>query len=157
MLIASSDAAPSYLSFMNLFAAPQVEKARDERKWAFISLDGLKDNKGDLPLGSDTDLTITAMENRSTGYQWRVTHNTCGSRVSLQNDEYVAHPSQNGDKTWLKTYGSGGKRTWVFSTPGEASNHIRGLPCEIDFEYQRPWILEEAPLQDQRKVIITVQ
>ena len=86
-----------------------------------------------------------------------MTKNTCGSRVTLQKDDYIAHPTYNGDKKWSKTYGSGGKRTWIFSTPSEASNHIRGLPCEIMFQYQRPWIKEEAPAEDQRKVIVTVQ
>ena len=68
-LVASSEAAPQFMNnIVNLFAAaPQVEKSHTE---ASINLNGLKGNQGSLTLGSFTDLTITAVENRSTGYSW---------------------------------------------------------------------------------------
>ena len=72
LLVTSSEAAPSFLNLVNLFVAPKVEENRDshERTQASISLSGLKENKGELSLGADTDLTVTAVENRTTGFQW---------------------------------------------------------------------------------------
>ena len=45
-------------------------------------------------------------------------------------DKYEAHikPQFHEDKRSL-VGDRGGRRTWIFETPGEGSNHIRGIPC----------------------------
>ena len=137
VLLATSSVAAETLigKFSSLLSASEVS----DRHQAYVDLSGLEDNKGGLEVGSDTDIHVVAQENRSTGYSWAVTKNTCGSKLTVANDSYEAHPAQEGDKAWQARFGSAGKRTWIFQTPGEDSNHIRGLPCELEFQYKRPW------------------
>ncbi len=49
-----------------------------------------------------------------------------------------------------------GQRKFVFQTPGENANYIRGLPCEIWFLYKRPWIKETGEETGIKKLNITV-
>ena len=35
---------------------------------------------------------MIGVENRSTGYTWMILKNTCGVKVRLINDVYIAHP-----------------------------------------------------------------
>ena len=71
----------------------------------------------------------------------------------MKTDDYNSHPvASNG----MAMYGAPGKRDYVFSTPGEASNHIRGEECEITFVYKRPWLKEADSPDDVKKVKIVV-
>ena len=81
---------------------------------------------------------MTVKENRSTGYSWDITKNTCGSRFILQNDTYNSHPESSPNRGRL-LLGAPGERQWVFATPSANSNHIRGLECKVEFELRRPW------------------
>ena len=61
-------------------------------------------------------MTVVLQENRSTGYQWFVRSNSCGSNVDLMSDMYMSHPALEGDKDWAKRYGYSGERTMRFKT-----------------------------------------
>ena len=43
------------------------------------------------------------------------------------------------DPQELGMVGVPGTKTFVFQTPPEDSNHIRGVPCDITFGYYRIW------------------
>ena len=47
-------------------------------------------------------------------------------------------------------------RYFTFDTPGENANYIRGLPCDINFLYKRPWIKETGEEPEIKKIIVTV-
>ena len=69
------------MKFVSMFAAVAMTGVRaEERAQAYVSLDGLSDNKGNLQVGDSTDVTVTVKENRTTGYSWEITNNTCGSK-----------------------------------------------------------------------------
>ena len=116
------------------------ERDGHERQNGFFSLDGLSNGKGELTVGPDTDVSVEAQENRSTGFSWYIKENTCGARFEMSQDIYTSHPRQQGDEKWGKIHGSAGKRTWIFSTLGEDSNYMKGLPCQVTFIYKRPWL-----------------
>ena len=118
------------------------------------TIDGLT-SKGEYKISSVTRLQVEATENRSWGYQWAVEKNTCGSKLIEADDLYEAHPAPSDSHRNLVGAG-GGRRTWKFDTPGEASNHIRGLPCELTFVYKRPWLKEPDTEKDRRTIVVTV-
>ena len=121
----------------------------DDKHHAMLNLNALTDNKGGLVVGSNTEITITGKENRSTGYSWEVVGNTCGAKVSQKNDEY----NKSGNSGMM---GAGGERVWMFETLGEDANFIRGMPCELTFVYKRPWLKEPDSEKDRKVVTVTV-
>ena len=131
---------------LNNFKATAEYVARPS---ATVNLSGLTDNKGKLEISSDTQLQVFGNENRSTGYAWAVTSNTCGSKLAEAQDIYENHPAEGMD-------GVGGKRTWFFDTPGQNSNHMRGVPCELTFTYKRPWLSEPDSQDDVRVIEVTI-
>ena len=119
---------------------------------ALIDLSGLQDNQGNLEFAASTEITITGNENRSTGYQWEITENTCGAKLEAKSDDY-SKTSNSG------MMGAGGQRTWVFETLGEDANYIRGMPCELTFKYKRPWLAdldETAREGDKKQITMTI-
>ena len=71
-------------------------------------------------------------------------------------DDYEAHPGRQGDKMWSQSYGSAGRRTLVFSTPPPEANYIRGLSCDVQLVYKRPWLEKPDKSADRHIVRITV-
>ena len=98
-------------------------------------------------------MRITALENRSTGFSWSLDNN-CFDRLHVVDDKYEAHPGQTGDTEWPLKFGSAGKRTWVLSTPDGSSDYVKGVPCDMDFEYKQPWI--PAGVDDTKKLVVTI-
>ena len=119
-----------------------------------VNISGLTDNRGKLEISSSTQLQVFGKENRTTGYAWEVTKNTCGSKLVQSRDEYGVHP--DGVATAEGNMGVGGLRTWWFDTPGENSNHMRGVPCELTFVYKRPWLSEPDSPADIKVVEVTI-
>ena len=128
----------------------------DERTTAFIDLDGLQNGQGMLEVDDNTDVTVVVKENRSTGYSWQITKNDCGSKFELMDDEYVKHPNRSAmNKSNRRSLaGAPGQHKWVFATPGPDSNHIRGLPCTLNFEYTRPWEKDVAPAKTKELTVV---
>ena len=79
-----------------------------QRVQAFISLDGLQDGRGKVEIGDQTDVTVSVAENRSTGYSWDITKNTCGSRFLLQSDSYNQHPEADSKNNRRRLTGAPG-------------------------------------------------
>ena len=106
-----------------------------------------------LSVGPDTDVTIESQENRSTGFSWYITQNTCGHAFEMSKDVYTPHPVAEGDKKWARVHGAAGKRTWIFSTLGENDDYLRGQTCQVKFVYMRPWLKEEEQENLDKKVL----
>ena len=73
------------------------QKDGHERQKAYFSLDGANNLGVSLTVGPDTDVTVEAQENRSTGFSWYITKNTCDYRFEMTKDVYIPHPYQEGD------------------------------------------------------------
>ena len=114
-----------------------------------IDLSGLQDNKGGYSVGSNTEVTFKAPENRSTGYQWNIASNTCGARFYQASDVYNKNSNSN-------LMGAGGERVWKFNSLTPDANYIRGLPCKLTFTYKRPWEKDANAVADMKEVTITV-
>ena len=141
---------------LNKFKAA-VESGNTEflmRPTESVNISGLTEGKGSLQISSATQLMVFGKENRTTGYAWEVTSNTCGSKLVQSRDSYDTHA--DGVFTQDGSMGVGGLRTWWFDTPGEESNHMRGVPCEITFVYKRPWLKEPDSPDDIKVVEVTV-
>ena len=136
-------------------ASVYVADETDIQYASLDSIDGLKGEKGEYKISSATNLQVEATENRSWGYQWAIEENTCGSKLVQAADKYDAHPAPTDSHRKLLGAG-GGQRTWMFATPGEDSNHMRGLPCEVTFVYKRPWLTEPDTAKDRRTIVVTV-
>ena len=83
-------------------------------------------------VGDDSTVEIHAKEQGGTGYIWMVAHSDCGARFEAVDNQLESYHGRNlvgGSKT----------RIFTFKTPGADSNHIRGLPCDVEFVYTRPW------------------
>ena len=119
----------------------------DDKHHAFIDLNGLTDNQGALAVAPNTEITVRANENPSTGYKWAMT-NSCGAKLALKSDDFSK--SANGG------LGAGGERVWVFETLGADANYIRGLPCDVSFSYKRPWLKEADSAEWNKHVTVTI-
>ena len=147
--------------FKYLVALGAVSAQDLVRPQAYVNLDFYEAPQDDLGLQvtSNTVITVEATENRSTGYAWEIINNDCGGKVTLESDDYAAHAyleSEGHATHGRRLMGEPGRRQFVFTTPGESSNHIRGLPCEVTFAYKRPWLDEAEETDPVKKVKITV-
>ena len=121
----------------------------DDTHHAMLNLNGLTDNQGGLQVTANTEITITGNENRSTGYQWEITDNSCGAKLSQLSDDYNKEANSG-------MMGAGGERVWKFQTLGEDANYIRGRPCDLTFVYKRPWLKEADNASDRKVVTVTL-
>ena len=118
-----------------------------------IDLRALQGTEAPYAIPMDKQGTITAVENRSTGYSWAV-KNTCGARFKLEDDAYGYEDLHDGVQNM--SFGRQGRRTFTFSTPGADSNAIQGEPCELTFQYKRPWLPEADRPEDTKVVTVVV-
>ena len=115
-----------------------------------FDLSGLQDNKGGLTIGSTTEVTFKAIENRSTGYQWEITSNSCGAKFALGTDNYNKDSSNSG------LMGAGGERVWTYNSLTPDANYMRGVPCDLKFVYKRPWLTTPDSPSDIKTVTVIV-
>merc|ERR550537_568241 len=102
-----------------------------------IDLSALQSGQEPFQIGMDKKVTITAVENRTTGYSWAV-QNDCGARFTGVADEYGYEELGDGESR----IGRQGRRTFTFATPAAGSDTVQGEPCELTFTYKRPWLAE---------------
>merc|ERR1719446_1304701 len=113
-----------------------------------IDLGALQAGQEPLTVGLGKQVTITAVENRSTGYSWDVTNN-CGAKFTLADDQYGYEDHYEGEQI----SGQQGRRTFSFETPTEVAD---GEPCEMTFKYKRPWLAEVDSDDDIKKLTFVV-
>ena len=114
-----------------------------------FSLMNLTENKGNITLGANSELLVTADENRSTGYSWEVFENTCLDKLKETADGYhKGHLSVEA--------GAGGVRQWTFDTLPESANYVRGETCEVVFVYKRPWLAKVESPNDMKTLFVTI-
>ena len=128
---------------MSLLGLSQEEKPIDavtfmaaDANSVTIDLDALHNtNAGPTVVGDNYTIKAQVKENPSTGYIWKISKNDCGARVEMVDSK----TERVGDHVKeQQLYGVGMTRTFIFKTPGPDSNHIRGLPCDIEFVNVRP-------------------
>ena len=115
-----------------------------------FSLMDLTDNKGNLTLGSDSEITVSAEENRSTGYAWEIFENTCDIKLKETAEMFT--------KSGHVVVGAGApsQRIWTFKTLPGAANYVRGETCEVVFVYKRPWLKTEDSPKDRKTMFVTI-
>ena len=118
-----------------------------------IDLRALQGTEEPYAIPMDKKVTITAVENRSTGYSWSV-KNSCGARFKLDDDAYGYEDLHDGVQNM--SFGRQGRRTLTFATPGSDSNAIQGEPCTLTFLYKRPWLPEPDRPEDTKVVTVVV-
>ena len=91
-----------------------------------------------LPAGQSFQLIL--QENRSTGYMWFVSNNSCDKRVQLRDDKYMSHPENS---NWVKRYGWTGERIIDYEAP-EGGLNTETSDCQIEYIYRRPWAEYQA-------------
>ena len=116
-----------------------------------VPLEAIGREQGPVEVSSTQDLRVVTSETPSTGYSWTILKNDCGARLKFKEHVY----GKTGDEKFDQLYGVGKVHTFVFETPGPDSNHIRGLPCDVEFASVRPWE-NNANVADQFKKKLTV-
>lgn len=126
--------------FIAMAAAVAAAPAADDWK---IDLDmlqgGLEANDQPYVFPTGTKVTITAIENRSWGYEWAIT-NECDDYFKLVDDSYGYEHDSNTEQLAL---GRRGRRTLIFETPASDSvQAAQGVKeCTMTFMNKRPWLL----------------
>ena len=71
-------------------------------------------------------------------------------------DSYDKHPQvDEADSTrGRRLMGAPGQRVWIFATPEANSNHIRGLACDVEFVYRRPWEKDVEPISTKQLTVV---
>ena len=89
-----------------------------------------------FPYGQ-TKVTITAIENRSWGYEWDI-KNDCQEHFKLIDDSYGYEHDNNSEQL----LGRKGRRTMVFETPAyDSLQAAQGVhECSMTFTNKRPWL-----------------
>ena len=134
------------MKFATLAALVAVAHADD----ITIDLRGLTAEQGQFDVAYGSTVTVTAVENRSTGYSWGV-QNECGARFALDDDTYGYEELKDGVQDLA--FGKQGRRTMKFKAVTADSNSLQDVPCELTFTYKRPW-LDSADSEDDVKTII---
>ena len=134
--------------------AAMVAAAPSEDDWK-VDLDMLKGGEEfeELFFPRGTKVTVTAIENRSWGYEWAVT-NECEGNFKLIDDAFGYEHNVDSEQVML---GRKGRRTMTFETPEFDANTVAGIEsCTMTFSNKRPWLLEADSPDMVKKMKITV-
>ena len=83
---------------------------------------------GQLSVAQGQPVKLTVNENPTTGYEWTMTANECGTRLTSLGDTYTRSASND------MMMGAGGVKTFSFQAASNAAGN-----CNMRFVLKRPW------------------